>query len=176
MQQASAQWLEPLRTFVEENDLSNTFLALDLDGTALLEDKGKVFISSSVEKGVKALRDLNIPVVLNSLRFPLSVIDAVGEAWCQIASAPIPVVLLNGSTIGCINRSDGQMFYEEFAAIPVARDEVQGVLDGIAQLIKAGIDDLLFFFYPRDWKEGDSVTSNEDVRSLSGAVPFCSNG
>ena len=27
-------------------------LALDLDGTALLEDHGKVFIFSSVEKGV----------------------------------------------------------------------------------------------------------------------------
>ena len=59
-------WLEPLKKFARTSDLSKAFLALDLDGTALLEDHGKVFISSSVEKGVKAIHDLKIPVVLNT--------------------------------------------------------------------------------------------------------------
>jgi hypothetical protein len=51
-------WIEPLRKFAEGSDSSKAFLALDLDGTALLEDKAKVFISGSVEKGVKAIHDL----------------------------------------------------------------------------------------------------------------------
>src|SRR5436190_1207851 len=71
-------WLEPLKKFARTSDLSKAFLALDLDGTALLEDHGKVFISSSVEEGVR-------------------------------------------------------------------------------QLVKAGIDDLLLFFYSRDWKEGETL-------------------
>src|ERR1043165_6042295 len=93
-------WKEPLKKFAEGSDLSKTFLALDLDGTALLEDHGKVFISSSVEKGVKAIHDFQIPVVLNTLRFPLSVIKTVGEEWYQIAETPILTVLLNGSVLG----------------------------------------------------------------------------
>ena len=58
--------MESLKRFAEGNNPAKTFLALDLDGTALLEDHGKVFISSSVEKGVKAIHDFNVPVVLNT--------------------------------------------------------------------------------------------------------------
>src|SRR5438132_9468435 len=95
-------WMEPLRKFADASGASSAFLALDLDGTALLEDHGKVFISSSVEKGVKALHDLKMPVVLNTLRFPLSVITTVGHEWYHIADAPILTVLLNGSVLGYI--------------------------------------------------------------------------
>src|SRR5438445_10396152 len=102
----NAQWLEPLKKFAGENDLSKTFLALDLDGTALLEDHGKVFISSSVEKAVKAIHDLHIPIVINTLRFPLSVMTTVGHAWYEIADAPILTVLLNGSVLGYIKCVD----------------------------------------------------------------------
>ena len=73
-------WIEPLRKFAGASQAARAFLALDLDGTALLEDHGKVFISSSVEKGVKALYELNIPIVINTLRFPLSVMTTIGQA------------------------------------------------------------------------------------------------
>lgn len=152
-----AEWIEPLKKFAEGSDFSKAFLALDLDGTALLEDKGKVFISGSVEKGVKAIHDLKMPVVLNTLRFPLSVMTTVGEAWYQIADVPILTVLLNGSVLGYIKCIDDELHYEELAAYPLSHDEIKSMLEGVAQLTKAGIDDVLFFFYSRDWKEGETL-------------------
>ena len=150
-------WREPLQRFAEATDLSKTFLALDLDGTALLEDHGKVFISSSVEKGVKAIHDFQIPVVLNTLRFPLSVIRTVGEAWYQIAEVPILTVLLNGSVLGYIKSADGNLHYEELAAFPLTAEEIRTMMTGVAQLAEAGIDDMLFFFYSRNWREGETL-------------------
>ena len=161
---ANVQWQESLKRFMNGNNLAQSFLALDLDGTALLEDHGKVFISSSVEKGVKALRELEIPVVLNSLRFPLSVINTVGTAWYQIAAAPIPVVLLNGSTIGQIFQVDDKLRYEEHAAHPLGHDAIHSMIAGVAQLTKAGIDDILLFFYPRDWKQGETLWTPKAAR------------
>src|SRR5687767_4806421 len=149
-----AEWIEPLSRFARATDPSKAYLALDLDGTALLEDKGKVFISGSVEKGVKAVHDLKIPVVLNTLRFPLSVITTVGEAWYQIADVPILTVLLNGSVLGYIKCTNGELHYEELAAFPLRADEIKGILEGVLQLTKSGIEDILFFFYSRDWREG----------------------
>ncbi len=149
--------MESLKRFVEGSDLAKTFLALDLDGTALLEDHGKVFISSSVEKGVKAIHDFQIPVVLNTLRFPMSVINTVGEAWYQIADVPILTVLLNGSVLGYIKCDDGDLHYEELAAFPLTQLEIKSMLKGVTQLIEDGIDDLLVFFYSRNWKEGETL-------------------
>jgi hypothetical protein len=56
-------------------------------------DHGKVFISGSVEKGVKAIHDLKIPVVLNTLRFPLSVITTIGQASHGFVSREIAIFL-----------------------------------------------------------------------------------
>jgi hydroxymethylpyrimidine pyrophosphatase-like HAD family hydrolase len=153
----NSPWLDPLKKFAESSDVSKAFLALDLDGTALLEDKGKVFISGSVEKGVKAIHDLKIPVVLNTLRFPLSVITSVGEAWYQIADVPILTVLLNGSVLGYIKCVNHELRYEEITAYPLSHGEIKTMLDGVAQLTKGGIDDVLLFFYSRDWQEGETL-------------------
>lgn len=155
--QNKAPWIESLKKFAGTSDSSKAFLALDLDGTALLEDHGKVFISSSVEKGVKAIHDLKIPVVLNTLRFPLSVITTVGEAWYQIADIPILTVLLNGSVLGYIKRDKGALHYEELAAYPMSPAEIKGILNGVIQLKQGGIDDMLFFYYSRNWKEGETL-------------------
>jgi len=150
-------WMEPLRKFAEAAQPSTTFLSLDLDGTALLEDHGKVFISISVEKGVKALYDLKVPILINTLRFPLSVLNTVGQAWCQIANNPIPTVLLNGSVLGYVRCDHGELSYEEIAAYALGTDEIQAMLGGITQLTKSGIDDLLLFFYARDWRDGETL-------------------
>jgi hydroxymethylpyrimidine pyrophosphatase-like HAD family hydrolase len=157
-------WIDALRLFVEANDLSRGFLALDLDGTALLEDKGKVFISSSVENGVKAVHDLKIPVVINTLRFPLSVMTTVGDAWYQIADAPILTVLLNGSVLGYIKRDDNGLHYEELAAFPLSAGDINTVIRGVDQLHQAGIDDVLLFFYSRDWKQGETLWTPAEER------------
>src|SRR5438874_7875244 len=160
---SNAQWFASLEKFAGACDLSKSFLALDLDGTALLEDHGKVFISSSVEKGVKALHDLNIPVVLNTLRFPLSVMRTAGQEWYQIADAPILTVVLNGSVRGSIKCADGDLVYEEIAVYPLSHDEITTTMQGVAQLTKAGIDEVLLFIYARDWKAGETLwTPNPD--------------
>ena len=49
------------------------------DGTAVHEYQGKVVIPSEVEFGLKRHYDLGRPLVLNSLRFPLSVIRTFGR-------------------------------------------------------------------------------------------------
>jgi hydroxymethylpyrimidine pyrophosphatase-like HAD family hydrolase len=160
---AETSWKAALENFARANEASKSFLVLDLDGTALLEDHGKVFISSSVEKGVKAVYDLNLPVVLNTLRFPLSVISTIGEAWSKLSNVPILTVLLNGSLLGQIRHVDSQLHFEELTASPMVVEEIQAMLEGIDQLLKAKIKEFLFFFYPRDWKKGETLwTPNRD--------------
>ncbi len=154
---AQAMWHEQVRRFISGCDKPKSFLTLDLDGTALLEDRGKVFISSSVEKAVRAMHDLKIPTVINTLRFPLSVMRTVGEAWYQIADVPIPTVLLNGSVLGYIKRDESGLHYEELAAHPLMKEELAAMLTGIKQLHDDGIDDILLFFYSNDWREGETL-------------------
>jgi hydroxymethylpyrimidine pyrophosphatase-like HAD family hydrolase len=148
---------ERLRKFVETRNFARGMLVLDLDGTALLEDRGKVFISSSVEKGVRAVQDLGGTVVVNTLRFPLSVIRTIGEEWYQIVDAPILTVLLNGSVLGYIKCKSGALIYEEIAAFPMTTEDLQIILGGVRQLIAAGIDQILLFFYTRDWQRGETL-------------------
>jgi hydroxymethylpyrimidine pyrophosphatase-like HAD family hydrolase len=149
--------LAELERFADKCAFENGALVLDLDGTALLEREGQVFISSSVEQGVKAVHDLGRPVVLNTLRFPLSVIKSVGEAWYEIADVPILTVLLNGSVIGYIKRNSGLLEYEELMAFPLQESEIDKILHGITELFGAGIHDLLLFFYTRNWQEGETL-------------------
>jgi len=155
---------EKLRKFVESGNFSRGMLALDLDGTALLEDRGKVFISSSVEKGVKAIHDLKGTVVINTLRFPLSVIRTVGEAWYQIADVPILTVLLNGSVLGYIKSKSDSLIYEELLAFPMERDEVRDLVRGIRELLSEGIEDMLLFYYTRDWKTGETIWTPSEAK------------
>jgi hydroxymethylpyrimidine pyrophosphatase-like HAD family hydrolase len=155
---------ELLQRFAETRDLERGFLALDLDGTALMEDRGKIFISAAVEKGVKAMHDLGRTVVINTLRFPLSVIRTVGEAWYQIADVPILTVLLNGSVLGYIKKEGGQLIYEELTAFPLSKDEVDQLVAGIRQLLSAGIRDIILFYYSRDWAAGETIWTPEADR------------
>lgn len=155
---------ETLRKFVETRNFARGMLALDLDGTALLEDRGKVFISSSVEKGVKAVHDLGITVVVNTLRFPLSVIHTIGDAWYQIADVPILTVLLNGSVLGYIKCQSDRLIYEELVAFPLHRDELKALVGGIRQLVAAGIEDILLFYYTRDWQAGETLWTPSEAK------------
>lgn len=162
--QKETHWLEALTQFAATADPARTFLALDLDGTALLEDHGKVFISSSVEKAVKAIHKLKIPVVINTLRFPLSVINTIGRAWYELSDEPILTVLLNGSLLGSIKCNGSQLHYEEMAAYWLSQAEIAAALEGVKQLGHAGIDAVVLFFYPRDWREGETVWTPKPER------------
>lgn len=153
-----------LENFVRQTDFGKGLLALDLDGTALLEDRGKVFISSSVEKAVKAVHDLGRPVLINTLRFPLSVIHTVGDAWYQLTDVPILTILLNGSVLGYIKKSERGLIYEEIAAFPMTKEEVGKLADGIRELTSAGIEDILLFYYTRDWSAGETLWTPNPAR------------
>jgi len=148
---------EKLRGFLETHDLMKGCLALDLDGTALTEDRGRIYISKSVEAGVKAIHKLKRPIIINTLRFPLSVIHTIGDAWYQLADIPIPTVLLNGSILGYIQRVGSGLEYEEIDAFPMTVHEMKLVFDGVEQLLAKGVDEILVFYYARDWREGEAI-------------------
>lgn len=159
-----SQIIHGIDRFTTECNFMNGGLVLDLDGTALLEQEGKVFISSAVEEGVKAVHTLGRPVVLNTLRFPLSVLSTVGEGWYQITNVPILTVLLNGALTGYIVRNNGKLEYEELSAHPLNLQEIEKILEGVEELVEAGITDLLLFYYSRDWREGETLWTPQSGR------------
>jgi hydroxymethylpyrimidine pyrophosphatase-like HAD family hydrolase len=131
---------------------------VDLDGTAVHEDRGRVYIPEPVELGLKKIYELGRPVVLNSLRFPLSVMRTFGKEWLAIANAPIPVVSLYGSQIGYVTRDEKQeLCFEELDAFPLAADEIDEVLKLVKKLLDDSVRDCLLFYYPRDWRMGEII-------------------
>ena len=130
----------------------------DLDGTAVHEDKGRIYIPEPVELGLRALYKRGRPVVLNSLRFPLSVMRTFGKEWLAIADAPIPVVSMNGSQLGFVTHDNiGELCFEELAAFPLSANDIDPVLAGVDALLADGIRDVLLFYYPRDWRLGEII-------------------
>lgn len=130
----------------------------DLDGTAIHENAGRVTIPAPVEFGLKAIYDRGRPVVLNSLRFPLSVMRTFGKEWLAISGEPVPLVSMNGSQIGFVDRDEkGELCFEEIIAFPLTSNEVDAVLTGVEALLSDGIRDVLLFYYPRDWRMGEII-------------------
>lgn len=131
---------------------------IDLDGTAVHEENGRVVIPRPVELGLKALYDRGRPVVLNSLRFPLSIMRTFGKEWLAISNSPIPVVSMNGSQIGHVQRDDkGELCFEEVTAFPLTSNEIDAVITGVEALLDDNIRDVLLFYYPRDWRMGEII-------------------
>jgi hydroxymethylpyrimidine pyrophosphatase-like HAD family hydrolase len=130
----------------------------DLDGTALDEREGTVFVAEAVAEGLKAISDLGRPVVLNTLRFPLNVVTTFGRAWSTIASAPLPLISLNGSVLGHLTTtSAGETTFEAVASLPLPEDEISAAVSALAELAEDGIEDIVVFHYPRDWRLGEVV-------------------
>ncbi len=133
-------------------------IVTDLDGTAVHERQGRIVIAEPVEAGLKALRELGRPIILNSLRFPLSVIRTFGREWYRVTGAPVPTVSLNGSQIGrIVSDASGQLAFEEIDAFPLAAADIDELLAGVRGLRDGGIDDIALFYYPRDWTRGESL-------------------
>ncbi len=133
-------------------------VVIDLDGTAVHEEKGRTFIPPPVEFGLKALYDRGRPVVLNTLRFPLSVMHTFGREWLTISNSPIPTVTMNGSQVGYVQRDErGELCFEEIAAFPLTGNEIDAVITGVEALLSDGIRDVLLFYYPRDWRMGEII-------------------
>ena len=133
-------------------------VVIDLDGTAVHEDDGRIMIPRPVELGLKALYDRGRPVVLNSLRFPLSVMRTFGKEWLAISNSPIPVVSMNGSQFGYVDRDEkDELCFQEVAAFPLTSNEIDAVIGGVETLLEDKIRDVLLFYYPRDWRMGEII-------------------
>lgn len=150
---------QALKEFVRQTNFSvSGGVITDLDGTAVHEKDGKIYIPEPVEFGLKALYDAGRPVVLNSLRFPLSVMRTFGKEWIAISNAPIPVVSMNGSQIGYVSKDEkDELCFEEIAAFPLEAEQIDQVLSGVQKLLDGGIREVLLFYYPRDWRMGEII-------------------
>ncbi|MFN2439158.1 MAG: hypothetical protein ABR503_08155, partial [Chitinophagaceae bacterium] len=138
------------------------------DGTAIHEYKGKYSIPQSVELGLQKINALGRPIVINTLRFPLSVIRTFGKEWYQISNAPIPTVLMNGSQLGYIVQSaTGELSYREIAAFPLKEEEIEDALKIVRGFVADGIMDVLVFFYPRNWEKGEIIWTGANEK-----IPF----
>ena len=133
-------------------------VVMDLDGTAVHEEHGRTMIPRPVELALKALYDRGRPVVLNSLRFPLSVMRTFGKEWLAISNSPIPTVTMNGSQVGYVQRDEkGELCFEEIVAFPLTANEIDAVITGVEALLADNIRDVLLFYYPRDWRMGEII-------------------
>jgi len=137
----------------------------DLDGTAVHERDGRVYVAEPVAEGLKALADLGRPVVVNTLRFPLNVIRTFGREWSAITADPIPLVSLNGAMIGLLTPTDvGETTFEEIAAFHLSVEQLEEVATKLDALLRDGVDDIVLFHYPRDWREGELVWTPHEER------------
>ena len=130
----------------------------DLDGTAIHEYEGRYSIPRSVEVALIKIYEMGRPVVINTLRFPLSVIRTFAKDWYKISNAPIPTVLLNGSLLGYVaTDAAGNFEYREIEAFPFRPEDIQQPLQTVGDLLRDKVSDLLVFYYPRDWRQGEII-------------------
>ncbi len=147
----------------------------DLDGTAIHEYQGKYSIPSEVEAGLKKIYDLGRPIVINTLRFPLSVMRTFGKDWYRISNRPIPTVLMNGSLLGYILEDEqNELIYQEIAAFPLTETEVDEVIAIVKDLVDKKADDILVFFYPRDWQRGEIIWTPAEEKKQAVAKKYVS--
>lgn len=130
----------------------------DLDGTAVHERDGRVYVVEPVAEGLKMLVDRGRPVVINTLRFPLNVIQTFGREWSSITPMPVPLVSLNGSVLGLLTPTEvGETTFEELVAFPLSVEQITSALNGVDDLLADGIDQIVLFHYARDWRAGEFV-------------------
>lgn len=153
-----------LNSFLRRADFRSGSVILDLDGTALLEEEGKVFISGSVGNGLKEIVRLGRPVILNTLRFPLSVIKTVGQEWLDLSNEKIPTICLNGGIFGFIERVGNEIVFDEVGSYPVRGEEIEPTMLGLSELLTNHVHDLVLFFYPRDWRKGEIIWVPDETK------------
>lgn len=145
------------RFFSTSNFRTNGAVITDLDGTAVHEFEGRTIIHKAVETGLKKNYDIGRPIVINTLRFPLSVIRTFALDWYTISNAAIPVVLLNGSQLGYIIKIDKEFSFEQLQCFPLSAEEIKHEINNLQQLTNDGIRDIILFYYPEDWKNGEII-------------------
>ena len=155
----SEEVVTKLEAFIQQSTFASSgSVVTDLDGTAVHEFQGKIIIPKEVELGLMHHYESGRPLILNSLRFPLSVIRTFGQDWYKLSNAPIPTVTLNGSLMGYIKRTaESELVFEEARAFTLTADEIREALKGVQGLLDGGIKNVLVFYYPRDWRIGEVI-------------------
>jgi hypothetical protein len=158
--------LRQLRAFLAPGGFARSGAVItDLDGTAVLEREGRIYLPPEVELGLKRVHDLGRPVIANTLRFPLSVIRVFGAEWHRATGTHLPLVSMKGSQIGrVVTSSSGETAFEEWHAETLGAAEIAEVLTGIEGVVADGADDLLVFSYPRDWTQGERIWTPDPRR------------
>lgn len=148
-----------LKDFIEASSFRTKGAVLtDLDGTAVHEFQGKIVIPKEVEYGLLHHYRSGRSIVLNSLRFPLSVLRTFGADWYKLSNAPIPTVTLNGSLIGHITKTtNDELEFVEVAAFPLTKEEITATIKRVRDVIDAGFKNVVLFYYPRDWRIGEVI-------------------
>ena len=148
-----------LQQFISHSSFPTSGVVItDLDGTAVHEYQGKIVIPKEVELGLMHHYERGRPLILNSLRFPLSVIRTFGQAWYKLSNAPIPTVTLNGSLIGFVKKAgEEELIFEQAAAFPLTEEEIKAALAGVKGMLDGGIKNILIFYYPSDWRIGEVI-------------------
>lgn len=155
----SAEIDAKLQRFIEQSSFTTSGVVItDLDGTAVHEYQGKIAIPKEVELGLMRHYERGRPLILNSLRFPLSVIRTFGQDWYRLSNAPIPTVTLNGSLMGFVKKKDeAELIFEEAVAFPLTKEEIVEALKGVKAILDRGLKNILVFYYPRDWRIGEVI-------------------
>ncbi|KAA6436750.1 HAD hydrolase family protein [Dyadobacter flavalbus] len=131
-------------------------LITDLDGTVIQQHEGRYFMPEEVGAGLTELYLSNCTVIINSMRFPLSVINTFANDWYGMSHASIPLVSLNGSQAGYIHKEESSFTFEEVMAFPLTADEIGHLISDVDAILNNGRSALVFY-YPRDWKKGEII-------------------
>ncbi|GLU51210.1 HAD hydrolase family protein [Dyadobacter frigoris] len=132
-------------------------LITDLDGTLIRQDGGRYFMPDPVSTGLQGIYNTNCPVVINSIRFPLSVINTFAKQWFSISKVSVPLVTLNGSQTGYIHKDKkGGFTFEEVESFPLGQKELASFISDLENITEGG-GNALAFYYPRDWKKGEII-------------------
>lgn len=163
---ALSDYLPRLQSFLRDSQFAERGAVMtDLDGTAVHEIEGRVTLSRTVELGLERVHASGREVLINTLRFPLSIMRVFGAEWRRASGSDMLVVSLKGSLTGRIVAADGgELAFEEIEAFTLAAEEVGEVMKGVRGLCEQGADDLLVFFYPRDWRQGELIWTPDPQR------------
>jgi hydroxymethylpyrimidine pyrophosphatase-like HAD family hydrolase len=159
-------YLPRLQRFLRESRFAERGAVMtDLDGTAVHEVEGRVLLSRSIELGLQQVHAAGREVLINTLRFPLSVMRVFGADWRRASGADTAVVALKGSLIGRIVATQGgALSFEEIHAFTLSAAEIDEVLMGVRGLCQQGELDLLVFHYPRRWQQGELIWTPDPQR------------
>lgn len=157
---------DALRQFLADGRFARAgAFVTDLDGTAVVEREGRIYLPPEVELGLERIRALGRPVIANTLRFPMSVIGVFGDEWHRATGTDLPLVSLKGSQIGRVVRAaTGRTAFEEWSATTLSAEEIGEVLKGIRGMLDDDVRDLLVFFYRRDWRQGERIWTPDPGR------------